>query len=239
MRICSRVSIENCLTRLKFSRSKRSVSLFSLSSTPTHTLPFLPSPLLFIVFSNLPHACMLPATCSCNMHHAPRTHTLHHAPCTMHHLRPCSPVTHGHSCEWLIATWQHQRVVRTFLAHPLGDAIIEIGTRADTPVAVVALTIPLGLVPPLGGRPSALPPPHTIATVSSSHRPSMRLFHPAQATKAHRSVLYAWPQTLTTPGSAIPRHFGMEPKPDVRRATKGGSSPLQAPPCAATGTAVE
>ena len=49
-------------------------------------------------------------------------------------------------------------------------------------------------------------------------------------------MLYAWPQTLTTPENAGPKPFGMGPKPGVARTTRGDSPTLLVPPFAAIGT---
>jgi hypothetical protein len=69
--------------------------------------------------------------------------------------------------------------------------------------------------------------------------PRARLFQPAQPPRAYQSVRYAWPPTHTTSESAVPRPFGMDPKPDAERATKANLSPQQAQPYAATGTVTE
>ena len=66
--------------------------------------------------------------------------------------------------------------------------------------------------------------------------PSPRFFQLAQFTRAYRPVPYAWPRILTTPESVVPRLFGMDPKPDAKRATREDSSPPAAPLSAATGT---
>ena len=78
-----------------------------------------------------------------------------------------------------------------------------------------------------------------LLTISSLLPPRARLFHPAQPPRAYQSVHYAWPQTLTTSGSAAQKPSGTDPKPDVGKATKAGSSTLPAQPFAATGTAVK
>jgi hypothetical protein len=105
-------------------------------------------------------------------------------------------------------------------------------------VAVDVTTIPL--VPVLRSGEPRTPKPTNVTrllrTASTSLHPRTRLFSPAQPLRAHRSVRYAWPQTHTTPGSAAPRPFGTDPRPDVARAKRGGSSPLQAPLYAAIGT---
>ena len=56
---------------------------------------------------------------------------------------------------------------------------------------------------------------------------------------ANQSVLYAWPQTLTTPGNVDPKPSGTGPKPGAAKAKREDSLPLPAPPSAATGTAAE
>ena len=66
--------------------------------------------------------------------------------------------------------------------------------------------------------------------------PSNRLFHPAQPSKACRPVPYAWPQTLTTPESAVPKPSGTDPKPGAARARKEDSFLPMEQRYAATGT---
>jgi hypothetical protein len=112
---------------------------------------------------------------------------------------------------------------------------------AELLVAVGATIMPRDHVhPPDAPLLASARPLHTTATpATSNHPPGMRLFRPAQPLRASQSVLYAWPQTLTTPGSVVPRPYGTGPKPGVERQTKEGSSPRQAPPYATTGTLVE
>jgi hypothetical protein len=115
-----------------------------------------------------------------------------------------------------------------------------IGTSilAGTPVAVDGGTISLARVHPLDGLPMPL---RTLALplLPTRSLPNLRLFRPAQPPRACQSVLYAWPQTLTTPGGASPTHYGTDPKPGAERAKREGSSLQLAQPCAAIGTAGE
>ena len=104
------------------------------------------------------------------------------------------------------------------------------GMVADTPAVVDITTTPHARVPQREG-PRTTAPPLPLTTPQRA-----RLFSPAQPSKANQSVRYAWPQTLTTPESAVQRPFGMVPKQDAARATKGDLSPQRAPPFAATGT---
>ena len=89
-----------------------------------------------------------------------------------------------------------------------------------------------------GGLRTTLPTnaPHPLRT---SPLRGTRLFSPAQASRVFQSVLYAWPQTPTTPENADPRPFGTDPKPGAAKATREDSSPLLAPLSAAIGTTAE
>ena len=103
---------------------------------------------------------------------------------------------------------------------------------------VVGVTAPLVLVHPPGERLirrlSNVPPlPHT------SLLPRIRVFSPAQPPKVNRSVRYAWPSTLTTPESAVPKTFGMDQRPGAARTTREDSSLPLVPPFAAIGTVAE
>jgi hypothetical protein len=111
---------------------------------------------------------------------------------------------------------------------------------AEMPVEVGGVSTPRALVPPRGELhiPLLVSIPHLLRTTSFP-LPKIRFFRPAQPSRVNRSVLYAWPRTHTTPGSAAPRPFGTDPRPDVTRTRRGASSPLGAPPCAATGTIAE
>ena len=126
----------------------------------------------------------------------------------------------------------HRTVVKT--SHVLPGGVTE--TEVET-LAVVGVTatrpglVPLPEEPRMFQHISAIHHLHTTIRL-----PRMRLFSPAQSTKASRLVRYAWPQTLMTLGSVVPRPFGMDPRPDVARARKEDLSHLQVPPCAATGT---
>ena len=209
----------------------------------------------FLVPFRSPH--LRPASRNLPLHHAPCT--MHHAPapctCTMHHaLRTLALVGSGLVVHPfpppLVATWQHSCVLptvpcprRTFaktLSAPPKGVTAGTGTRppAGMPAAVVVSTTTPVLAPPRGG-PRSVPLPHPTTAASSSLPPKPWPFPPAQPTKAYQPVPYAWPQTPTTPGSVAPRPCGMGPKPGVGRMTRGDSSPLPAPPCAATGTIAE
>ena len=52
-------------------------------------------------------------------------------------------------------------------------------------------------------------------------------------------MLYAWPWTNTTPGGVVLKLSEIDLKPGAEKAMKEGSSPLLAPPCAATGTVMK
>ena len=105
---------------------------------------------------------------------------------------------------------------------------------AGMPVAVDATTTLHVHVLRQGGLRTTLPTAPRPLLINHPRR--IRVFSPAQPSKASPSVRYAWPRTPTTPGSAGPKPFGMDPKPDVTRTTREGSSPLRAPPSAAIGT---
>ena len=117
--------------------------------------------------------------------------------------------------------------------------------KGVAPLLVAGGVSPTPLVhAPQYGATQALPPTpvprllHTAVSPAIIRPPNNRFFRPAQPLMATPSVLYAWPQTPTTPGGAVPSLFGTDPKPGVGRPTKGGSSPPQAPPYAAIGTTV-
>ena len=112
--------------------------------------------------------------------------------------------------------------------------VLEIDISQVTLVRALLPDVHRALLPTL-----ALPLLPIIVSPTSVLPPSSRLFKPAQPLKANPSVLYAWPQKLTTPEGAIPKRFGMDPKPGAEKTTMEGSSRLQATPCAATGTIAE
>ena len=160
----------------------------------------------------LPHAMRI-------MHHAPCT--AHHAPCNMQHA-PCPISHHAYHFSSVLCTvvLSCRKVAQTSCA-PLGAAISETGTVAETPVVVGAPATPLVLA-------LHREEPHRAPTAShpllhhTIHHPRTRLFSPAQPIRASRCVCYAWPRTPTTPGNAVPTPSGMAPRPDVTRARREG-----------------
>ena len=196
----------------------------SVLSSANHPSSFnSPSPLPLLLSSR--------ALVPFSMHHAPcYTHhapcTTHHAPCTMHHA-PCTMASSlPPSCGLCRVACQCRKVVRTFRAPP--DAVEGTMVAADANATLHVRVHQQG-----GHRtPTSVPPPLHI----SPHQRTLP-FSPAQLFRARQSVRYASPPTPTMSGNAAPRPSGMGPRPGVARVTRDDSSPQQATPSAAIGTA--